>query len=274
MSGFINRVTNRVTRGRKSVSGAPSSSTPSVGGGGSNPAAAPSLRRSASVSAASGSRRRRDDALLADHVDEIEEEEEAELEAEGTPTPQAGTPTIPTQESGFPAEGSQGTPADGDHITTAEVRAATFKYWFTKGPREPAWEESSCAAKCNFCSTVYKHKKGGGYGNYGRHIRSKHPEKLGLAKGQTQLTGYASSSSQPPGLWSYDYRSCHDQYAEMIAAEGLAYSFSQRLCFNEFITQNVQPAWQGISRNTVKRKILRRYNTRKKELIEYFQKKP
>lgn len=260
MSGVI----RRMTRGRKSVSGAPSSSTPSVG---PNPAVGPSLRRSASVSAASGSRRRRDDALLADHVDEIMEEEEAE--PEGIPHSEAGTSTLPTQESGFGAEGSH---AEGDPITTAQIRAATFKYWFTKGPREPAWEETSCSAKCNFCGTVYKHPKGGGYGNYGRHIRTKHPEKLGLARGQTQLTGYASSSSQPAGLWSYDYRSCHDNYAEMIAAEGLAYSFSQRLCFNDFITQNVQPAWQGISRNTVKRKILRRYNTRKNELIEYFHK--
>jgi hypothetical protein len=82
---------------------------------------------------------------LADHVDEIMEEEEAE--PEGIPHSEAGTPTIPTQESGFVAEGSH---AEGDPITTAQIRAATFKYWFTKGPREPAWEETSCSAKCNF----------------------------------------------------------------------------------------------------------------------------
>ena len=123
MSGVF----SRITRSRKSVSGAPSSSTPSVGGGGGpNPAVGPSLRRSASVSAASGSRRRRDDALLADHVDEIMEEEEAE--PEGIPQAEAGTPTIPTQESGFVAEGSQGIPAEGDPINTAQIRAATFKY--------------------------------------------------------------------------------------------------------------------------------------------------
>ena len=151
-------------------------------------------------------------------------------------------------------------------------KAATMKYWFKKGPPAPGWGENYFSVKCNFCPQVYKHKKGNGYGNYGRHIESKHLEKLGLAKGQTQLSGYATTSSHSPGLWSYDYASCSDNFAEMIAAEGLAYNFAQRLCFNEFITENVQPAWQSMSRNTVKRKMIKRYNTRKAELVEYFQK--
>ena len=52
-------------------------------------------------------------------------------------------------------------------------------------------------AICNYCLKEYAFKHGGGYGTFQKHIIAKHPDKVGMARGQTQLTGFASSSSQP-----------------------------------------------------------------------------
>lgn len=195
----------RGASGRKSVSG-PNRS------GAMAPEPQPPRR---SVGVPSGSRRPR----IEEEDDEITVSDHLPVTPGGvgiehpTPTTQPTPSTHPTAESGAARRARQGDApvpaaedvapeADEDDATKQEeLRAAVFKYWFTKGPVQ---QDESCRAQCNFCSQSYKHPKGGGYGNLRRHIKNKHPDKYGMSSNQTQLTGYATSSSQPPGLFSYD----------------------------------------------------------------------
>ena len=48
---------------------------------------------------------------------------------------------------------------------------------------------------CNYCSKEYTFKHRGGYETFQKHIIAKHLEKVGMARGQLQITGFASSSS-------------------------------------------------------------------------------
>lgn len=249
------------SRGRRSISGVPSSS----GAGSMREDVAPQPRRR-SVSIASGNLPTTSSGARRRRVVEEEEDEDTFVE-EGTPS------THPTQASGANEEGGEEGPDEEveEPAATQQLRAAVFNYWFTKGPIQ---DDGSCQAKCSFCATSYKHRKGGGYGNYYKHISKKHPEKLGLAQGQTQMTGYASTSVHPPGLFSYDFGSSSNKFSEMVAAEALAFNFSQRVVFNDWLSTELQPAHRPISRQTCQRKMMKRYIIRKAELVDYFKNHP
>ena len=184
-------------------------------------------------------------------------------------------PVVPTQQSGpatnigEPGPSAPPTAPAPEQITTENMRAAVFKYWFTKSAIKP---DRTCTASCRFCSTKYKHAVGGGYGNFYKHMKAKHPDKLGLALGQTQLAGYGIHSNHPPSLFSYDHATSTDAFSEVLAVEGLSFSFAQKVGFNDWMVNHVQPAYKPISRQTATRKMVKRFYLRKNELIDYFQK--
>ena len=123
---------------------------------------------------------------------------------------------------------------------------------------------------CNYCSKEYAFKHGGGYGTFQKHIIAKHPDKVGMARGQTQLTGFASSSSQP-NLFRYNHDESSMAFAEMVAVDHLSFSFAEKLGFNKWIKEHCQPAYKPITRHTVRKNLFKLYKNLKKELLNYFQ---
>ena len=53
-----------------------------------------------------------------------------------------------------------------------------------------------------------------------------------MARGQTQLTGFASSSSQP-NLFRYNHDESSMVFAEMVVVDHLLFSFAEKLGFNK-----------------------------------------
>ena len=112
--------------------------------------------------------------------------------------------------------------------------------------------------KCRLCSSKYKHPHGGGYGNYERHIKNKHPEKLGLAQGQTQLTGYRPNSNQAR-LFTYDHASASNALSESMCVDHLSFRFYEATDFNDYMINHAQPAYKTVSRKTMKSKTMKRF---------------
>ncbi|KAL6561730.1 hypothetical protein OROMI_017331 [Orobanche minor] len=78
----------------------------------------------------------------------------------------------------------------------SELKSPLFAIHYTKtGDVETGPDHFLC--KCNYCSKVYKFKKGGGYGTLNGHMQKYHPDKVGIESNQTQLRGTATSSNAP-----------------------------------------------------------------------------
>ena len=91
-----------------------------------------------------------------------------------------------------------------------------------------------------------------------------------MAKGQMQLTGFASSSSQP-SLFCYNHDESNMGFAQMVAVDHLSFSFAKKLGFNKQVKEHCQPTYKPITRHTVRKFFLKLYKNLKNELLNYFQ---
>ena len=64
----------------------------------------------------------------------------------------------------------------------------------------------------------------------GRLLKNNHPEKMGMAQGQIQISGFASSSSGQ-NLFRYNYENAMLGFAEMVCVDHLSFNFANRLGF-------------------------------------------
>jgi len=145
-------------------------------------------------------------------------------------------------------------------IPTSDI----FKIHFKKIQKE----DGNFDVACNYCRRIYKFKQGGGYGTFKRHLESKHPEKMGQSRGQTQITGYGSSTHK--SLFMYSDNKSKEEFTKMVAIDHLAFSFGENLGFNNYCKTALNPAYKTIPRNTLKRTLFSLYKKQKKELIQFF----
>ena len=64
--------------------------------------------------------------------------------------------------------------------------------------KKVAKSDGNLTIVCNYCSKEFRWSKFGGYGTYRRHVNNTHPTEAAKskAKGQTQISRYASSNDQ------------------------------------------------------------------------------
>ncbi|KAL6564264.1 hypothetical protein OROMI_015714 [Orobanche minor] len=77
-----------------------------------------------------------------------------------------------------------------------ELKSALFAIHYSKTDDVEAGPDHFLV-KCNYCTKVYKFRKGGGYGTLNGHMQRQHPDKIGIESTQTQLRGTATSSNAP-----------------------------------------------------------------------------
>lgn len=159
------------------------------------------------------------------------------------------------------------TQTGGSSSGARQLSSDIFTKHFKKGPLK---SDKKVDAICNYCGAKYSFKPGGGYGTLQRHLNTKHPEKVGMLTGQTQLSGFATSSPNSPTLFRYDHASSSYGLAEAISVDSLSFSFGENVGINDWINRDVQPAFKKIPRTSLKRNLIKSYKKRKQNLIEYF----
>ncbi|KAL6564241.1 hypothetical protein OROMI_015691 [Orobanche minor] len=78
----------------------------------------------------------------------------------------------------------------------SELKSPLFALHYTKTD-DVETGPNHFLCKCNYCSKVYKFKKGVGYGTLNGHMARYHPDKVGIESNQTQLRGTTTSSNAP-----------------------------------------------------------------------------
>ena len=87
-----------------------------------------------------------------------------------------------------------------------------------------------------------------------RHHSSK--QRGAVTTGQTQIPhGFASPSSSSQ-FFHYNQDNACQGLAESVCIDQLAFNFGEKVGFNRFIKNYVQPAYKPISRKVVKTKII------------------
>lgn len=143
-------------------------------------------------------------------------------------------------------------------MLTSEI----FTKHYTKGEAVNEY----CQVACNYCSKVYKWKVKGGYGTLQTHMANVHPEKLGISRGQTQLShGFASSTSHSP-LFTYNHSEESLGLTDVICSHSLPFSYAEYEEVREYNTRYLQPSFKPTSRKTVSKLVTKSY-LKKKEIF-------
>ena len=97
--------------------------------------------------------------------------------------------------------------------------------------------DGSLAIVCNYCSKEFRWSKSGGYDTYRRHINNTHPTEAAKskAKGQTQISRYASANDQ---LFRYSDANNREELARMVAVEHLPFNFGEKVGFINYCKKN------------------------------------
>jgi hypothetical protein len=184
---------------------------------------------------------------------------------------------LPTMPAPIPHQGNVGEPEGPDpessqappSSTTRELQSEIFTKHFRKGVYDRSTKKFT--VHCNYCSNkTYQWKSGGGYGTMKTHMERTHPDKLGMMRGQTQLAGFATSSSNNPHLFTYNHETSMYAFSESICVDHLAFQFAESVGFNDWMTNHVQPAYQPISRKVIRKNVMKAYKKRKLALCRFF----
>ena len=183
----------------------------------------------------------------------------------GGTSPYDPSPAAGAEASTIPSE----TEAPAPPMSQSDV----FKMHFTKQNIRDGGKKMDVI--CNYCGKVYAFKKGGGYGSFAYHMRSKHPDKMGMMRGQSQLAGFearpgSSNQGNQPYLFNYNHIDAVYNLSESICVDQLAFNFAENLGFNDWVTNHVQPAFKKTTRKTVKKCVMKAYMKRKLALIKFF----
>ena len=154
------------------------------------------------------------------------------------------------------------------------LRSDIFAHHFQKVPLE---EPGNFKVFCNYCDKVYPFKVGGGYGTLNKHLRTKHPSKVGITSNQTQFQrfGAPGSSTQADGgvtspLFHYNDKVARKELAKVVCAKHLPYRFANDEIFENWISNAYNPSAKRISRSTLTRDIDKLVIEWKNELINIF----
>lgn len=150
----------------------------------------------------------------------------------------------------------------------AMLKSEIFSKHFRKVP-DPASGPNCFYAICNYCeggTKKYKFKKGGGYGNMSGHMASKHCDKLGIEKAQTQIAKGFTANSSTPGviqgninttnaLFQYNHLIHRKEMAKFVSGMSLPFNFPDNKLYENLTQISLNPATKKISRSTVTRDI-------------------
>ena len=123
---------------------------------------------------------------------------------------------------------------------------------------------------CNYCQKKYAFRIGGGYRTFRRHLTTKHPNKLGVKKQQTQISRYTCFSSTSSQLFKYSDETNKVELAKMISMEHLSFNFGEKIGFVNYCQNALNPCAKRIPKNTLKRTLYKLYSKEKKELHQFF----
>ena len=156
-----------------------------------------------------------------------------------------------------PTPGSRSTagPGPAERSSTSNLRSDIFAVHFEKVFND---RHEITHAQCKYCSNQYKFRTGGDYGTMHRHLASKHPNKIGHNRTQTQIrfeTAQGDPKSQEMALFQFFQAQYREEMAETIAVERLPFNFCEKLKLNQTIKRTLQPAANPISRRTMQRTL-------------------
>ena len=90
-------------------------------------------------------------------------------------------------------------------------------------------------AVCKYCGQVYAFKSGGGYGMFYNHMRSKHADKIGIDRAQTQLRGFSGSSQGTDSpLFLYNDLMHRKELAKFVCVKQLPFNFADDEFYQNF----------------------------------------
>ena len=123
--------------------------------------------------------------------------------------------------------------------------------------------DGSLAVVCNYCSKEFKWTKSGGSGTYRQHINNTHPTEAAKskAKGQTQISRYASANDQ---LFRYSNANNREELARMVAVEHLSFNFGEKVGFINYYQKALNPSACCVPRSTLTRTLFNLYKKYKR----------
>ena len=89
-------------------------------------------------------------------------------------------------------------------------------------------------------------------------------------QGQSQLAGFASSSSQKPHLFNYNHERSVYTLSEAICVDHLTFLFAENVGLNDWVTNHLQPAYKPTTRKIIRKNVIKAYNTCKNALSWFF----
>ena len=148
-----------------------------------------------------------------------------------------------------------------------KIKSPMFRFHFTR----VELPNGQLLAKCRYCKSEFKMKKGGGYGTISRHLHQKHPTEAAktMARGQTQISRFSTPQNQ---LFIYDDEKNKECLTRMICQENLPFIFSEKLGFVDYCQEALNPQAHKFSRKTIRREAFKQYAAKKNELSEFFSK--
>lgn len=159
-------------------------------------------------------------------------------------------PTINTQESATQEQASR-------NLEKQRLNASNiFKVHFRKQKFDG--EMKAC---CNYCNKRFFWKSGSGYGSYKYHLVNAHPEKIGVETNQTHNATSSNLSS-----FHYSEKKNREELAKCVAVDHLSFSFGEKLGFNNYCVNALNPQAKRVPRTTLTRTLKSLYRKTKKDL--------
>ena len=148
---------------------------------------------------------------------------------------------------------------EGDDKKTIDTQEMRKKFdLFEVHMKKVTKSDGSLAIVCNYCSKKFRWSKSGGYGKYWWHINNTHPTETAKskAKGQTQISWYASANDQ---LFRYSDTNNREELAHMVAVEHLPFNFGEKVGFVNYCQKALNPSACRVPRTTLTRTLFNLY---------------